>query len=53
MAELITALIDIALGAYAYRLASENRKKIAAVALDVAIIKTALKKVGLLDNDGN
>lgn len=49
MAEIITLLIDIALGSLAYRLALENRKQIKTVVDDVIIIKAILKKAGLLD----
>lgn len=48
MAQFITALIDIALGALAYRLAYENRARIAAVESQVTTITEALKKVGIL-----
>ena len=47
MAELITILIDIALGALAYRLAYENRAKIEAIKAEVSDIKERLNKVEL------
>jgi hypothetical protein len=53
MAEIITLAIDIALGALAYRLAHENRKRITGLETDVVLIKTTLRKAGLLDSDSN
>lgn len=49
MAELITILIDIALGALAYRLAYENKREIDALKNQVVTHGTALRKAGLLD----
>ena len=53
MAELIALALDISLGFLAYRLAFENRAQIRAVNADIALIKSVLKKAGLLDSDSN
>lgn len=48
MAELITLVIDIALGALAYRLAFENRKQIEGLREELTQVKVAVSKAGLL-----
>lgn len=49
MAEIITLAIDVALGALAYRLAHENRKRINTLESTVSLVVDVLKKAGLLD----
>jgi hypothetical protein len=47
VAELITILVDIALGALAYRLAYENRQAISALRADVDVLKELVARAGL------
>lgn len=47
MAELITLLIDLGLGALAYHLAYENRKRISTLEGTVAKIADILNRAGL------
>lgn len=51
MGTIITLLIDIALGALAYRLACENRARITTLEKRLNAVISLLKKGGILDVD--